>query len=145
MKATLDLEQRRKFMSKLQQILEDAGFETRSYSGRAMYGKSCLGVEVARGQSLGELFATIIENVEEDDRYEVAQQVRRLCTDSMGLGTIVYFPNVEFDDANSEDQHDCPECGETMSTAEIRAWRAENGGEGAPALCEECAEDEVKP
>lgn len=89
----------------LQEILEGE-FEVRSYSGRGMYGRECLGVDVGRGE-LGELLAVVVENVEEDDRYEVAQVLRGMATDSMGLGMIVYFPGVPFfDDGSDDDEED---------------------------------------
>jgi len=33
---------------KLIEAIEDAGYEARSYSGRGMYGKCCVGVEINR-------------------------------------------------------------------------------------------------
>lgn len=67
--------------------IEDAGFEARSYSGRGMYGKECVGVD---------LDAT-------SDLWGLAQEMARsgiICdqprTDSMGLGIIAYWPRLSW-------------------------------------------------
>lgn len=78
--------------------------EPRSYSGRGMYGRCCLGVDLYQGQSLGSLIAVLITEVDEDDREDVAEAVQGMLTDSMGLGSIVYFPSVLFD----EKEYGCP-------------------------------------
>ena len=94
--------------SKLQAILESTVDGVQSYSGRAMYGRSCLGVET---NDVGDLFAAVLEQVEgDDDTREIQDAFRNMRTDAMGRGTIVYFPNVEF--VGDEDQHECeaPSC-----------------------------------
>lgn len=88
-------------MSALQKVLEENDFEVRSYSGRGMYGKTCLGVDIPHG--MGHLMATLILTVDEDDRDDVACAVETLCTDSMGLGQIVYFPRTPFVEKECED------------------------------------------
>lgn len=103
----------------LQDLLEEAGHECRSYSGRAMYGKECLGVDTER--SLGTLIADVMEamvsTVDMEDGHTVsacADAFRQMKTDSMGLGTIVYFPGVPFVADDEE------ETGEDQE--EARAW-----------------------
>ena len=91
----------------VQEFFEDAGIECRSYSGRAMYGRQCLGVEV---DSLGELFVSVLEGVEgEDDTQDLQRAFRDMRTDSMGLGVVVYFPSVPFvgDDEEEDEDHEC--------------------------------------
>lgn len=89
----------------LQELIEGIGFETRSYSGRGMYGKQCLGVEISRDQSIGDLFAMILEEVDgQDDLREIADGFHGMCWDSMGLDMIYYFPNVPY--FNEEDHED---------------------------------------
>ncbi len=88
--------------SKLQEILESTVDGVRSYSGRAMYGRSCLGVET---NDIGDLFAAVLEEVEgDDDTREIQEAFRDMRTDAMGRGTIVYFPNVPFVDEEEEDE-----------------------------------------
>ncbi len=90
----------------LQKVLEHAGVEgIRSYSGRAMYGRICLGVDT---DDVGEVFAAILESVEgEEDTRDIQEAFRNMRTDSMGRGTIVYFPQVPFvDDEEDEEEED---------------------------------------
>lgn len=76
-------DQLRDLRNALDLIDEDVRYD---YSGRGMYGRTCLGfvvdatdivVGVALHQALG------------DDAWEMA---RNACTDNMGRGAIVYFP-----------------------------------------------------
>jgi hypothetical protein len=99
----------------LQTLCEIAELDIRSYSGRSMYGRECLAVDGDLGAIFGALVLTAAENRnftlcdEEDLRIGLAS-VR---TDSMGMGSVVYFPNVAFcgdegkdelDEAASEDE-----------------------------------------
>lgn len=80
----------------LQKLLEEAGHETRSYSGRGMYGNHCLGVEVS---DVGDLVGSVVEQLgeEEDPGYEtIALAFRTMRTDGMGLDVIVYFTGVPY-------------------------------------------------
>lgn len=86
----------------LQTMLEDVGADIRSYSGRGMYGKECLGVDIPRG-GLGEFLASVIEGTPEDHVSDIAQAFRGMQTDQMGLGTIVYFPDVSFTSDEEEE------------------------------------------
>lgn len=84
-------------MNKIQEILENSGFDVRSYSGRAMYGKSCLGVEV---DNLGEFISILLESVQgEEDTRDLQEAFLNLKQDQMGHGIVLYFPDVEFTDA----------------------------------------------
>ena len=81
----------------LKELIEDLGYTTRSYSGRCMFGRNCLGVVVSdvprflfeAGYSLG-----LYNGENEDICTERPTEIR---FDSMGLDSIVYFPEVEFD------------------------------------------------
>lgn len=104
--------------------------KARSYSGRAMYGRDCVGVVVPRDVSSFQLAAAIAVALlfEEDGERDVEDLADlRVCEDSMGLDTIVYFPRVEWPSGLSEDgededeEHDCdgPSC--CTPTAEAAA------------------------
>jgi hypothetical protein len=89
----------------LQRALESSGpWKLRNYSGRGQYGKTCLAVELGEGQ-LGEVMADLMmwcgEQNGSDACYETAhaisQAVKRMKTDSMGLGSVLYFPGVSFE------------------------------------------------
>lgn len=95
----------------LQGMLEALGYNVRSYSGRGMYGNQCLGVTL-EDRNVGTLVIDVminLVNAKEDprrSRYEEAMVIEKLLTlgpafrqmktDDMGLGIIVYFPNVNF-------------------------------------------------
>lgn len=86
--------------------ISDAGYEPRSYSGRGMYGRSCVGVDVDRGTSAFSLAAQIIAS--SDDPAQMADSLSdlRVNEDSMGLGGIVYFPNVPWVEEDEDDEED---------------------------------------
>lgn len=90
----------------------------RSYSGRAMYGRDCVGVVVPRDVSSFQLAAAIAVALLDGDCDEGPNDVEdladlRVCEDNMGLDTIVYFPNVPYPQELEEDEeHECegPSC-----------------------------------
>ncbi|HEY8095286.1 MAG TPA: hypothetical protein VIE65_04225 [Methylobacter sp.] len=97
-------------MQTFQELIEEAGHETRSYSGRAMYGKQCLGVETS---DIGTLVADVFQAIADSDGGEgtlrdlaamAEQGFRGLRTDSMGMDIIVYFPGVPYESEPSEDE-----------------------------------------
>jgi hypothetical protein len=119
-----------------QGLIEEAGFETRSYSGRGMYGKTCLGVDL-EGGNLGRLLGDLVEmTATSDDPGEaveiVAEGLRSMQTDSMGRGMIVYFEEVSYDGSGAEPTSDC--CG-----AEIEV-RTVDGHPNGEHLCSECGD-----
>lgn len=104
--------------------LENADeLKAQSYSGRAMYGRSCVGVVIPRDVSSFQLAAAValclVEDANEGEEAWLLEELAalRVCEDSMGLDTIVYFPRVEWPesldgDDGEEDDHDCdgPSC-----------------------------------
>jgi hypothetical protein len=85
-------------MSKLQELMAKH-YPARSYSGRGMFGKSCLGFDLNCGIGMGRFLSTLIEStlgLSQDSIDEIAEQIESIQTDHMGLGMIVYFPGVEF-------------------------------------------------
>lgn len=80
----------------VQEILESNGYNVRPYSGRAMYGKSCIGVIVSEltemiriGCLLGESFS----------------EAEARC-DNMGLDYIIYWPYIKFVGEENEDENE---------------------------------------
>jgi hypothetical protein len=76
-------------------ILQSAGHEPYAYSGRGMYGKECVGVDLHC--EVLNFAADVIEAMaicgEADENGEmVAKALRNARSDSMGRGTVVYFP-----------------------------------------------------
>ncbi len=71
------------------------------YSGRGMYGGTCWGLRLDNAADVGlfyfQLGALAFDHQENDetgafDMDDVAEMVRRSASDSLGRGTIVYFP-----------------------------------------------------
>ncbi len=87
-------------MITLQSVLQDIGYETRSYSGRNMYDRECLGVVTE--DSIGTMFGAILRHVAEKRLHlrtvdEIAEGIEDIRTDDMGRSTVVYFPSVAFE------------------------------------------------
>ncbi len=82
------------------QIIEASGAEIRSYSGRGMSGKECVGA-VTNGSLLGFL-ADIAEECE--NAHDAATIIRAARTDDMGRGTIVYWPHAEWPEDRGNDR-----------------------------------------
>lgn len=86
-------------------LLKDADVTVRDYSGRGMYGSYCLGVVIEEGSAIS-FVADILDSSVEFDRGELAQLLRSAREDSMGHGTILYFPQVVWQDRWDEDSED---------------------------------------
>lgn len=92
-------------------ILNEAGYNVRSYSGRFMYGRSCLGFVVDDGtamEALGEVLENITNGEHDTDKIldrvsDLGSLLRETRQDSMGLGTIVYFPSIAWNDRYESD------------------------------------------
>jgi hypothetical protein len=81
-----------------QQYLEQRGYEPRCYSGRGMYGKTCLAITIEGNvlqQMMDMAYAIGMQEGESTDD-EIVEMPFNVLTDSMGLDTVVYWPNVPF-------------------------------------------------
>ncbi len=79
------------------------GYQPRSYSGRAMYGRDCLGIIVARHEILkvvGRLVHAIHDFADDDTIADLLEQDP--CQDSMGMDAIVYFPRLPWVDVGTD-------------------------------------------
>ena len=100
-------------MHALQTAIESHGeYTCRAYSGRMMFGRNCLGVVVENGD-IGNLIAHIVDNLDETTQGDIADGVRSMRTDSMGLQTIVYFPSVSYIDPDVFADDNCDDEGES--------------------------------
>ena len=90
-------------MHELQEIAERNGMETRSYSGRGMYGKECLGIVC----DLRELCQLMIDYGSSSNGY--TPEIPRINEDSLGLNAIYYFPTIKFEEDIEEDPEDWEE------------------------------------
>ena len=88
----------------------DLDYEVRSYSGRGMYGKSCLGIDVPRGTSAAKVaFQLAVELARLGDEGEDAiSDLSDLewCQDSMGMDSIVYLPGLAWEESEEEEGED---------------------------------------
>jgi|SRR6478752_2189543 len=80
------------------EAIENCGETPTDYSGRGMYGKRCLGVvcdnPMATLLSILDSFASGANELSEVQ--ELIQELGRPQTDSMGLSSILYFPDVKW-------------------------------------------------
>lgn len=80
---------------RLTEIIESAGYEAESYSGRGMYGKQCVSFS-AEVRDMSAL-ADLVERAEDTD--EAADILRGMTTDRLGLGTVFYWRRVAWPSA----------------------------------------------
>lgn len=59
------------------------------YSGRNMFGKTCLGIVVE------ELENSLFRLGKESSDYEFSKELENFRTDSMGKSSIIYFPKIQ--------------------------------------------------
>lgn len=78
--------------AEIKELIENAGYETRSYSGRGMMGKTCLGFTT--DDSPFEIAAMLIEYI--DNAADLPSILRQMKSDNMGLSMIYYLPRVEY-------------------------------------------------
>jgi hypothetical protein len=75
----------------LRDIIQQAGHDSRSYSGRGMYGKSCVGVVV---EEVMPAIADLVLGCEDTEQAYLL--IDRVKSDNMGCDTILYWPSVEW-------------------------------------------------
>lgn len=91
--------------------LEESGFDVRdNYSGRGMFGDQCFGYDPDGGN----LFLWFMQQLyDEGEEWEFYDEVKALldddvfegeCCDSMGLGIIIYFPNLKVENYPESDE-----------------------------------------
>ena len=86
--------------SLVQMICEMNDLESRSYSGRGMFGRECLGIV---GKTVADVTADLFDGLDGLDLpdmdaafNELSAALRSSRTDSMGMDVIVYFPEIAF-------------------------------------------------
>lgn len=86
-------------------VLESAGYEPRSYSGRSMYGKECVGV-TTDDSAVDVLINCLGVAVEPERIDDICDLFRHYNEDSMGRSSIIYFPRVEWEGDNDDDDEE---------------------------------------
>lgn len=64
------------------------------YSGRGMFGRTCLGVVVKQGSSFMEFLMNLTKYMDANGVEDTDFSLEGVSYDALGLDTIVYFPNV---------------------------------------------------
>ena len=77
----------------IQNVLEDNGYVCRPYSGRGMYGKSCLGITMKRGE-MTEFDLGVLLGTRQEEYGSLSLSTPR--TDNMGLDMIAYWPYIQY-------------------------------------------------
>jgi len=90
-----------------QDFADDNSIDLRKhYSGRCMYGKTCVGFVFSRDQDPVNLMMKLAQYLtlnDEEDMIDILWSKR----DDMGLGTIVYFPDCDwFTDKDVEEEEE---------------------------------------
>jgi hypothetical protein len=95
-----------------QQILEHIGMTPRSYSGRGMYGATCVALvpEGTEFQAVADLIRGIKESFLqsrlEETLDQVADVLEKTKVDSMGRGVVLYWPKENFEGESNLDCDD---------------------------------------
>lgn len=99
------------------EALENAGYTARSYSGRGMYGRNCIGVDLNHAGDLFRLGVDVGSALGLLGAADVDLVAPR--TDSMGMGIIAYWEWIDWPEGHSEvETWDCEECGEKNREAD---------------------------
>jgi hypothetical protein len=87
--------------AKVKEFAEEGGLDFRgSYSGRCMYGKTCVGVVAGDLSSFLSFFAFLVRCLDDDNDIEKIANVRQ---DSMGRQTIYYWPSIESEEFEEDE------------------------------------------
>lgn len=85
-------------LDELRDAVADVDGTLRPYSGRAMYGQECLGIDLDSEADAFRIALAVSG--------ELAEALNSPRFDSMGLGIIVYFPNVEVPEGVTDDDEE---------------------------------------
>lgn len=95
---------------KIVEIISDSGHDVRSYSGRYMYGKECLGVtcdDPIRFVLDVMVYAHSMCVSDSDPVFEkTASILKNYRTDDMGKRQIIYFPEIAWEGDDSQNDED---------------------------------------
>ena len=81
----------------IREYCDGEGLDLREdYSGRGMYGKSCVAITCDNPlYTVCELFAYIVDSDDDLDGYDVQCALGEPKQDSMGMSSILYFPRLK--------------------------------------------------
>lgn len=91
----------------LADCISESGFAPRSYSGRGMYSRECIGISTDHNP-----FAVIADLIETIERRtpevlsEALRVIRRTQTESLGHGVVIYWPDEDWTEQHTADYSD---------------------------------------
>ena len=81
-------------------VAVNEGYELyEKYSGRFMFGRTCLGVVVKNGYSYMDFLAKLTQHLDKNNVDDAELKLEGVAVDDLGMDTIVYFPRMEGSDA----------------------------------------------
>ena len=82
----------------LEEVISEAGYESRRYSGRFMYGQECIALATEDASfEVKEVLSETAESLYRHKQREVCLNlIRKMQQDSLGLGFIYYWPTVTY-------------------------------------------------
>lgn len=87
--------QEQKIIEVMEDYCKEREFDFRTdYSGRGMYGRKCVGFVVERGCNVLLAMVELTEMLVSNGVEFVSENIGAIHQDSMGLGTIIYFPRL---------------------------------------------------
>jgi hypothetical protein len=82
-------------------LCEDLNYNVRSYSGRGMFGKNCVGVTLDENP-IDFIINLLSEEMEPEERDVLVEILRKYRIDNMGMGSIIYFPSLKWEEDESK-------------------------------------------
>lgn len=74
---------------------ENEGYEIyENYSGRCMFGRTCLGVVVHQNDSFMDFLMKLTKYMDDNEVEDTDFSLEGVAYDNLGLDTVVYFPNI---------------------------------------------------
>lgn len=99
-------------VSLIKEVASDHDWSVRTdYSGRCMYGRKCVGVVTDDPMQF-----CLELGIKIGAQGDTSNQPTDIRTDSMGRSTIVYFPDVQCDEEDEEEDYECEDCGNVDCT-----------------------------
>ena len=66
-----------------------------NYSGRGMFGSTCMGIVVEKDFSYMKMIVKLTRFLDRNDFDNPESELEGMMMDSLGLDTIMYFPNIQ--------------------------------------------------
>jgi len=114
------------------EVIELAGYTTRSYSGRGMNGRQCLGVVIEHSDPSKVLTDIILDRCQfNGHEAEQLEMIQWLCenlddmrSDSMGHDMIVYWPSIRWEE--TEDDEEMPDLEDIITPEHLAEQEIKN-------------------